>query len=122
MSLDAPPSADLGLRPRVAVVVPEVDAYTEGVRCPRCQREHHTVGTPGVPVEIVADDELVVALQADDVDELPVFGWRCDRHRVDVVLPAPFAIAPEPYRPVEATLDGEDLTLAVPAPVLGRYR
>lgn len=118
MSLDVPPSGDLGLRPKVAVELPDVDDYTEGVTCPRCNRSLHAVGTPGVPVETIADDELVSRLLAGDVEHVPAFGWRCSKHRVTVVLPAPFAIAPESYEPVDATIEDRKTTLAVPEPFL----
>jgi hypothetical protein len=98
-------------------VLDTVDDYTEGAWCPRCNRELHAIGTPHVPVELLVDDELVLALQDDD-ETVPTFGWTCERHRVDIVLPAPYAIAPDPYTPVEADLDGEETTLAVPDPFI----
>ena len=121
MSLDGPAAAMMGRTPEVAVDLPDVDDYTEGAWCPRCNRKLTTVATPGVPVELLVDDELVLALQDDDVDEVPAFGWRCERHRTDVVLPASYAIAPETYRPVDADFGGDEVTLAVPAPFLSNY-
>jgi len=121
VSLDGPRCSLMGVRPRLAIELPEVDDYTEGAWCPRCNRELHAIGTPGVPVELLVDDELVLALQDDDVETVPAFGWRCNRHRVDVVLPAPYAIAPDPYLAVDADLDDDETTLAVPAPFLSDY-
>lgn len=121
MSLDGPRASLMGVRPRLAIDVPEVDDYTEGAWCPRCNRALHAIGTPRVPVDLLVDDELALALQDAGVEDVPAFGWRCDRHRTTVVLPAPYAIAPDPYRPVDATLDGDETTLAVPAPFLSDY-
>ncbi len=118
MSLDAPNAREIGLPPRVHIAPAEVDDYTGGETCPRCGRQLHTLGTPRVPIEVVADDALAVALQEADEYDLPVFGWHCDRHRVEVVLPAPYDVAPDPYEPVTAVLDELELTLAVPTPSL----
>ena len=121
MSLDGPAASLMGARPNLAVELPDVDEYSEGAWCPRCNRKQTVVGTPPVPVDLLVDDALVLALQEDDVDTIPAFGWSCDRHRFDVVLPAPYVIAPDPYRPVDATFDGDDVTLAVPEPFLEDY-
>lgn len=112
----------MGVRPRVDVEVPDVDEYSDGAWCSRCNRELNAVRTPHIPIELLVDDELVLALQDADVDAIPAFGWECNRHRTDVRLPAPYVIAPDTYEPVEAELGDTIVEIAVPAPILEEHQ
>lgn len=108
----------MGVSPDIAVDIPDVDDYEEGAWCPRCNQRLVAVGTPQVPISLLVDDQLVLELQEADVETIPAFGWKCDRHRLDIVLPAPHVVAPDRYEPVDADFDGDEITLAVPEPVL----
>lgn len=121
MALEAPGAGGLGFFKELIVVPAILDDYTGEAECPKCHRTP-TVGTPHIPVEVLVDDELVLDLQAVGLDGVPVYGWRCQRHRRDVVLPAPYDQAPSTFDPVEARLDEQRLTLAVPRPFLTNNR
>ena len=121
VALESPGAGGLGFFDELAVAPAIIDEYTGDAECPQCHREP-TIGTPHVPVELLVDDDLVLDLQAAGADGVPVFGWRCRRHRRDVVLPAPFDEAPTTFDPVEADLGEQRLTLAVPRPFLTNVR
>jgi hypothetical protein len=122
MSLDAPHARGIGLPTNVQVVKPDTDGGR--FACPRCQRSltDSNVGTPRVPSEILDEDSLVLSFQEADQDRIPVFGWTCERHRRETVVPAAYDDAPEPYAPVEADLDGRKMTIAVPNPVFEKFQ
>jgi len=118
VSLDGPTASLMGARRRAAVSIADVDALEDGARCPRCHTPVAAVGTPTIPVEFLAGDELGLAPQERGGERVPVFGWRCDRHRVRVVLPAPAELAPDSYRSVDVNLAEDEATVGVPAPLL----
>lgn len=49
-------------------------------------------------------------------DPVPVFGWHCHCRRAEMAIVAPAEHAPENYVPLE--LVTEDVTIAVPSPVV----
>lgn len=104
------------LRPRRTVVaVADYDEFLDDAFCPLCGSVvSENVGTPTLPAHL-----LDVAL---DVDDLPVFGWRCDCRRAEIAIVAPAERAPESFTPVDVTVDGETTTIAVPAPALEAAR
>lgn len=122
MSLDAPHARGIGLPTNVQVSTPAADY--DGFACPRCHRSltDDDVGTPRVPSDILVDDALVNALRAAEVDRVPAFGWQCERHRRETVIPAPYHEAPAAYAPVDAEIDGQQTTIAVPTPVIDDYQ
>lgn len=120
VSLDAPHTRGI-LPANVQILRPDTDY---GLACPRCQRPltDEDIGTPRVPTDILVEDSLVLDLQEAEVDRVPAFGWRCERHRRDIIIPAPYDDSPEPYAPVEADIDGRKMTIAVPKPVIDDYQ
>lgn len=103
------------IEPRSIVDVVDWDDYLGEPFCPLCSNSVAAEpGTPDVATHYL-DEDL-------DVDELPVYGWRCDCRRHDVVLLAPEEHAPENFTPVDATIDGETTTVAAPAPPLEAAR
>jgi len=102
-------------RQRVCVRSPEIPDYEGEAYCPICGREcQETVGTPQMPADALLDHDVLAAVEG----EIPVYGYRCGRHRtVEFVLPAPVALAPESFVPVDAEIDGEVSEVAVPEPV-----
>jgi len=104
---------DRGSLPRVVVQVPEVDDYSGDAWCPMCNHPLETVSTPDVPMHLLKDD------LGGERRTVSVYGHQCDRHRVDrVVLPLPATFAPETYCAVDATIDGEAISVAVPQVLL----
>ena len=106
---------DAAERP-VSFLVADPDEYDDhAVRCPLCgTRVDGSPGTPSLPTEFLVDDEVALALE----ETVPVFGFVCGRHRERIRLLAPAVIAPGNYVGLEATVDGEVVEIAVPAPVL----
>ncbi|MHB9286770.1 hypothetical protein ACKVMT_06990 [Halobacteriales archaeon Cl-PHB] len=100
----------------VSFHVADPDEYADhAVRCPLCGiRVDGSPGTPSLPTEFLVDDEVALALDED----VPVFGYVCGRHREQIRLLAPAVIAPGNYVGLEATVDGETVEVAIPAPVL----
>ncbi|KOX92831.1 hypothetical protein AMS69_10255 [Haloarcula rubripromontorii] len=100
---------------RVCVRSPDVPDHEDEAFCPVCGRGcKESVGTPQIPADVLLDHDVLAAVG----DEIPVFGYRCDRHRAaEFVLPAPVALAPESFVPVDAEIDGEVIAVAVPDPV-----
>lgn len=95
--------------PRTVVVRADYDEYLDAAYCPLCGGEADDVGTPHVPARL---------LEASIDEDLPVFGWRCDCRRFDVVLAASPEAAPDSYAEIEAIVEGETTTVAVPEPAL----
>lgn len=83
----------------VVVLPADVDDYGDDVRCPDCGFD-------------VGDQEGVHHVPSDVVDgltigqEVPVFGFKCDRHRQPHVLPAPAALAPSSFVTVHLDVGG----------------
>jgi hypothetical protein len=102
-------SASALTEPRTVVVRADYDEYLDAAYCPLCGGEADDVGTPHVPARLLEET----------IDEdLPVFGWRCDCRRVDVVLPAPDDVAPDHFESVDVLIDGEVIAVATPEPAL----
>lgn len=107
-----------GLPSRVHVVHPDVDDYRGASRCSICGDLPETVGTPRIPIEMIADDKLVNALVDRGDDRIPVFGRRCTNHRHETIIPSPPVLAPDSFVPVDVVIDGEITTASAPEPVL----
>lgn len=58
------------------------------------------------------------ALGAGIGEKIPVYGYRCDRHRDPHVLPAPASISPNGYERVSLTL-ADGFEAAVPPDIAG---
>lgn len=104
-------SESSAITPRTSVIPPDIPGFDDAVFCSLCGQRltQDAVGTPSIPTAIL-DDPL-------PHDEIPVFGYRCDQHRTeDVVVPVPASLAPDSFVRVDATVDGHDMTVAVPAP------
>lgn len=102
----------------LTVVMAELERFGTRVGCPVCENPiAAAVGTPSVPSRILCDREIRAAVG----DEVPVYGWRCRRHRShDVRALAPAAFAPSSYESAAAVVGGELVEVAVPGPVLRR--
>jgi hypothetical protein len=102
-------SSDL-VEPRTIVLVADYDEHLDAAFCPLCGSEvTGTIGTPIVPAGL---------LVASILDDLPVYGWRCECRRVDVVLPAPEEVAPDHFERVDAEIGGVTVRIASPEPAL----
>ena len=106
MTISQDPSGATTLS-HVVVRPADVDDYGAGARCPDCGLD-------------VTDQEGVHHVPGDVVNglaigqEVPVFGYRCDRHRQPHVLPAPVALAPSSFEIVRLEV-GDGLEAGRPA-------
>jgi len=93
-------------------VVADVDEITGDVHCPLCGSTlgRESVATPDVPLGLLSDASVDIVARA----------YVCERHRVDVVAFEPASLAPDPFVPVDAVVDGREVRLAVPRPVAER--
>lgn len=109
-------SQEVAADPRVTLAMAEFVEFDNTVLCPICGRSVQSdVGTPSVPSHILADGDLAEQIG----EEVPVFGWRCRRHRShEVQVLSPADLAPEGYATVTAAVDGEGVEIAVPQPAL----
>ena len=93
----APPS-------HVVVRPAKVSGYDLDAFCPVCgHRVDETEGDHGIPRSVIDGEHLGIF---ESVDGVPVFGYRCNRHRVDHVLPAPASVSPDEYEAVTLDLEG----------------
>lgn len=98
MTISQDPSGATSLS-HIVVQAAVVDDYDDSARCPYCGLS-------------VADQEGVHDIPSGLVEgfsvgqEVPVFGYRCDRHRQPHVLPAPAAIAPSSFETVRLDTGG----------------
>ena len=107
-----------GLRPIERIIPADAGDYEELVFCPACgNRVEDDVATPHVPVELLVDDQLVIGLQETGHERVPFFGYECARHRENVHLIAPDAIAPASYVATEVVLGDTRVTGAIPRPI-----
>lgn len=104
--------------PYLTVAMAEIDRFGTRVGCPVCENPiAAAVGTPSVPSRILRDR----AIRAAVGDDVPVYGWRCRRHRShDVRALAPATVAPESYESAGAVVAGQVVDVAIPGPVVRR--
>ncbi|WP_135806419.1 hypothetical protein [Halorussus marinus] len=98
------------VEPRTIVLIADYDEHLDAAFCPLCGTDvTSTIGTPTVPAGL---------LEAHVDDDLPVYGWRCECRRVEVVLPAPVEVAPDHFASVDAQSNGETVSITTPEPAL----
>ena len=105
MTVQESASALRGQQPILAVV--DFDDYLGEPRCPLCAMTLDEAGTPTVGAEAI-----------DAGDDLPVFGWRCNCRRTGVNVLATIEHAPDDFVSVDVTVDGQTVSVGVPAPAL----
>lgn len=98
MTISQDPSGATSLS-HIVVRPADADDYDSSVRCPDCGLDiDEQEGIHHIPSDVV--DGIAIG------QEIPVFGYRCDRHRQPHVLPAPVALAPNSFETVRLEIGG----------------